>query len=93
MIDWVHKESVTQANVCDTCGHKYSDVCGTCESLDGVPVQYSPTYSEPRKITNADRIRHMTDEEIIHFFASETGFLCPVPKECGDESCVECFGE
>ena len=43
--------------------------------------------------SNADRIRNMTDEELIHFFASETGFLCPVPKECGDESCIECFGE
>jgi len=41
MIDWVHKESVTRANVCDTCGHQYSDVCGGCESLDGVPIKYT----------------------------------------------------
>ena len=46
MIDWVHKESVTQANVCDTCGHQYSDICGTCESLDGVPVKYTEKEAE-----------------------------------------------
>ena len=25
---------------CDTCGHQFSDVCGGCESLEGVPVKY-----------------------------------------------------
>lgn len=25
---------------CDTCGHQYSDICGTCETLEGVPVKY-----------------------------------------------------
>ena len=60
MIDWVNKESVTKANVCDTCGHQFSDVCGTCETLDGVPVKY-------QKKTNADRIRTMTDEELADF--------------------------
>jgi len=31
---------------CNTCGHQFSDVCGTCESLDGVPVKYSPKWFE-----------------------------------------------
>ena len=48
---------------------------------------------KPKAKTNADRIRNMTDEGLTRFFASETGFLCPIPKECGDESCIECFGE
>ena len=65
MIDWVYKESVTKANVCDTCGHQFSDVCGTCETLDGVPVKYT-------KKTNADRIRQMTDEELAEFLRSFT---------------------
>lgn len=46
-------------NYCDTCGHQYSDVCGGCETLDGVPVKYSE-----KKKTNADRIRSMSDEEM-----------------------------
>lgn len=25
---------------CDTCCHQFSDVCGGCETLNGVPVQY-----------------------------------------------------
>ena len=25
---------------CDTCCHQYSDICGGCESLEGVPVKY-----------------------------------------------------
>ena len=25
---------------CDTCGHRGSDICGTCESLEGVPIKY-----------------------------------------------------
>ena len=31
---------------CDTCGHQYSDICGGCEGLDGVPVKYTPKTSE-----------------------------------------------
>ena len=48
---------------CDTCCHKYSDICGGCETLDGVPVKF-------KKKTNADRIRHMTDEEMAEFLRS-----------------------
>lgn len=40
-IDWLHHESVTKANFCDTCCHQYSDICGGCETLEGVPVKYS----------------------------------------------------
>ena len=25
---------------CDTCGHQYSDICGGCETIEGVPVKY-----------------------------------------------------
>lgn len=104
---------------CDTCGNKYSDVCGGCETLNGVPVQYSPRYSDPlpikddgiigtfdyetgiftptRKITNADRIRHMTDEEIATAIV-ENASLCPDGKiyretECDVLSCYDCWLE
>ena len=26
---------------CDTCCHQYSDICGGCETLEGVPVKYT----------------------------------------------------
>jgi len=84
MIDWVHKESVTRANVCDTCGHQYSDVCGGCESLDGVPVKY-------KKKTNADRIRAMTDEELAEFFSKVFGCSrCPIYEECKNHA-IGCY--
>ena len=54
MIDWVYKESVTKANVCDTCGHQFSDVCGTCETLDGVPVKYSEKQKEGKWIEHRE---------------------------------------
>lgn len=54
---------------CDACGNQFSDVCGTCESLEGVPVKY-------KRKTNADRIRNMTDEELAdwlcHIVSNET---------------------
>ena len=34
-------------NICDTCGHQFSDVCGNCEGLDGVPVKYTEKGSKP----------------------------------------------
>lgn len=75
---------------CDTCGHQFSDVCGTCETLDGVPVKY-------KKKTNADRLRTMTDEEIAKAIV-ENASLCPDGKiyretECDVLSCYDCWLE
>jgi hypothetical protein len=33
-------------SICDTCGHRFSDVCGGCESLDGVPMRYSKKHEK-----------------------------------------------
>ena len=80
---------------CDTCGNQYSDICGTCETLEGVPVKY-------RKKTNADRIRNMTDEELVKEFIEtmddEMFFNCPVCKtktesECFASNCEKCWVE
>ena len=56
---------------CDTCGHKYSDICGTCVTLDGVPVQYTPRYSDPLPIK---------DDGIIGTFDYATGNFTPARK-------------
>lgn len=39
-------------------------------------------------VTNADRIRAMTDEELAAFMADK--LLCPAPKEC-DCDCATCW--
>ena len=49
---------------CDTCGHQFSDICGVCESLDGVPVKYS----EKKTMTNNEKIKEVF------------GFQIDVPK-------------
>lgn len=36
-------------NFCDTCGHQFSDICGGCETLEGVPVQYSEKLMENKE--------------------------------------------
>ena len=82
-------------NFCDTCGHQYSDVCGVCETLDGVPVKYSE-----KKKTNADVIRAMTDEELAKFIQEDVFAepWCPddVPYVLGsgcqliDKDCGKC---
>lgn len=48
---------------CNTCGHQFSDVCGGCESLEGVPAKY-------KRKTNADRIRNMTDKELANWHST-----------------------
>lgn len=41
--------------------------------------------------TNADRIRSMSDEELLELFKDYTAFACIFPdKECEHVSCVEC---
>ena len=63
-IDWLHHESITKANYCDTCGHQFSDICGGCETLDGVPIKYDdkpPIGIMPRYIHNSNRMVEILD--------------------------------
>ena len=49
---------------CDTCCHKYSDMCGGCVSLDGVPVKYEekpPLGIKPRYIHERERMFEILD--------------------------------
>ena len=82
---------------CDTCGHRYSTICSSCATLNGVPVKY-----EKKKRTNADRIRAMSDEELVKEFidtmSDEMFFNCPVCKtktesECFASNCEKCWVE
>ena len=50
------------ANFCDTCGHQFSDICGGCETLEGVPVNYEekpPLGIKPRYIHRGERLREI----------------------------------
>lgn len=55
-------------------------------------------FTAEKPITNADRIRSMSDEELAELFMQEydgaDSFTCPVPHPCPPEkeaSCRECF--
>ena len=67
---------MTTKDYCDTCAHKACDKkaveCGTCMAsyYDGV-LQGSPSNYKAKQMTNADRIRAMSDEELAVFLAEE----------------------
>ena len=46
-------------NFCDTCGHQFSDICGGCETLNGVPVKYE----EKQKEVTDEGLICITEEE------------------------------
>ena len=54
------------------CKHRVMDKC----KKDNMPCIFSKECCEPeeKKMTNADRIRHMTDEELAEFLANMQKF-------------------
>lgn len=44
---------------CDTCCHQFSDICGGCETLNGVPVKYE----EKQKEVTYEGLICITEEE------------------------------
>lgn len=66
-------------------------LCGNCDELDKL-VERLAEYedkAEHKPVTNADRIRAMTDEELADWHAS-----CPyIDKECTMKGCVKCVLE
>ena len=56
---------------CGTFGHQFSDVCGACETLNGIPVQYSPKPSD---------IAPIKDDGIIGNVDLRTGVYTPSRK-------------
>lgn len=81
---------MTTKDYCDTCAHKAGDKkaveCGTCMASynDGV-LQGSPSNYKAKPMTNADRIRAMSDEELAEFlcgvYDEENGGV--YQDECG----------
>lgn len=68
-----------EPSFCDTCGHQFSDICGGCETLDGVPVKYSekpPLGLKPRYIHNSERL-----VEILHAMGRYSNARKPIPIE------------
>ncbi len=46
---------------------------------------------ENKIVTNADRIRAMSDEEMVELLKEFSAFSCIFPdKDCEEASCVEC---
>ena len=44
-----------------------------------------------KPMTNADRIRAMSDEELVKLLSAFSSFACIFPEEdCEHESCVDC---
>lgn len=61
---------------CDTCKEPWaSERCNTCKYGWGKENNYTP-------MTNADRIRGMSDEELAHLLHDHSCSLCPLNYKC-----------
>ena len=71
--------------------------CTMCTRFGDCPWQTNPdsycSAYEQRAMTNADRIRSMTDEELAETFTCIDMFCCPIKSaSCPEElSCKNCF--
>ncbi len=63
--------------------------CGECDrrwTCDIDPCKCDE-WPDPAPMTNADRIRTMTDEELVNVVPCPLGFSmfrCPIDRKCGD---------
>ena len=84
------------------CSLAGTDACKNCRNNSDVSlsklnerifVTKPEIYSEFKPKTNGDRIRLMSDEELVGQFAEEMGFCCPVKGiDCSLEpDCRVCF--
>lgn len=71
--------------ICKRC--KYESTCSTASESD-----FCLNY-EPRPLTNADRIRAMTDEELAALFYRQrtTDHTCPPGGRNCQHSCEKCW--
>lgn len=71
--------------------------CTMCTKFGECPWQTNPnsycSAYEQRAMTNADRIRSMSDKELAETFTCIDMFCCPVKgANCADEpDCKDCF--
>lgn len=65
-------------------------VCIECKYIE-VNGKKEPSNWKQRPRTNAERIRAMTDDELIALLKEFSAFSCIFPdKDCEEASCVEC---
>ena len=77
--------------MCLTCLYFETLLCSRCGiSKDGERELYTQ-----KPMTNADRIRAMTDEELVHWIVEMKITGCPEDQIstmwCDDMSCVDCW--
>lgn len=74
--------------------------CDLCVKFDNCPWRSDPdamcSAFKQRSITNADRIRSMTDEELARILSEECHGTIECPNCCGEytgtiKSCTECW--
>ena len=78
---------------CDTClhdefGEKYCNDCYCASGKQPTKWEPSPFWTPD---TNADRIRAMSDEELVRFIEDTQIAGCPYPAMSCRQSCKECI--
>lgn len=73
----------------------HTDVCGKCFVEGANGKCGTPSKWKPKPLTNADRIRAMSDEELAKEFESMASYCAPGTypnvEICRIERCVECW--
>lgn len=74
---------------CSSCKHRIDPdgwaACDGCIHDEGLKDRYEP-------MTNADRIRNMTDEELAEYLSNV--HYCPTPSPCDPtKNCKDCWTE
>ena len=78
-------------NHCGNCAHydhalkQHTDVCAKCETVYKNYERQNPSLWEPLPITNADRIRSMSDEEIADWVSENGAIKTPCDIICGGD--------
>lgn len=76
---------------CVSCVHEYlSPMSDTCRECGIAMLNYKE--AKPKRITNADRIRAMTDEELADYFSELSCWPHASKEVCrGMANCMDCW--
>ena len=69
---------MSEMTFCDTCGHRYSSMCSSCATLNGVPVKYK----KKAKI-RYDEVKAMNIIELAKWLCRYFScYTCPARNRC-----------
>lgn len=75
---------------CRNCEHPYCSYVGVDRGCLVECANFLPSHKSQKPMTNADRIRAMSDEELADVIANGVGCVLKAPH-CMDDDCTPCI--